>query len=75
MNSKKRGFKKDTSPPIPSFDQLRETAERLKQEGRLLNLEQLLEIRDEIQRRYREDHASRDNAAAEAKPAKRKRGK
>jgi hypothetical protein len=90
MKSKKRGYKKATSPSIPSFDQLSQTAEKLKQEGKLPTLAQLLEAREKIQQWYREDHEAKQrgsseataafeqdghDAATEAKPAKRKRGK
>jgi hypothetical protein len=59
MNSKKRGYKNDTSPPIPSFDQLSQTAETLQREGKLPTLAELLEVREKIQRWYREDHAQK----------------
>jgi hypothetical protein len=72
MSSKKSDSSKDTSsntPDIdlenyktPSFDELRETAERLVREGRMPTLAELLEDREKIQRWYREDHASRREA-------------
>jgi hypothetical protein len=76
MNSKKPDSSKTTSSNIPaidlenyktpSFDELRETAERLVREGRMPTLAELLEDRKKIQRWYREDHAARQRGSSKA---------
>jgi hypothetical protein len=69
-NSKEPDPLVDPSQHIPSFDQLRETYERLKREGRLPTLDQVLAVQEEVWKKYLADRARQ----AEPKPAKRKRG-
>jgi hypothetical protein len=64
MNSETPDSTKDTSQHIPSFDQLRQTYERLKREGRVPPLDQVLAVQDEVRQKYLADHGQSNSSEA-----------
>jgi hypothetical protein len=73
MNSKKSNFSKTTSSNIPdidlenyktpSFDQLKETAERLIREGRMPTLEQLVASIQKVRKQYLADKGKQEDSS------------